>query len=156
MLLVSKHEDRLGRLADQVRSAQAGTPALMADVIAEACTRLPGLNRAGKAGRIDQLIDDGAWTDAALLLIELELPAWTLRRLVRDDDAWVCSLSRQPDLPAALDDTADACHGDLPLAILGAFLEAKRRSVAAQGTASRSVPHVRPETRCGVCCDNFA
>jgi hypothetical protein len=156
MLFIPKHEERLGRLADRVRFAQAVTPALMADVIAEACTRLPRLNPAGKAGRIDQLIDDGAWTDAALSLIEVELPAWTLRRLVRDDGEWVCSLSRQPDLPAALDDTADACHELLPLAILGAFLEARRRSASAPGTASWSVPHVRPETRCGICCDNFA
>jgi hypothetical protein len=72
----------------------------------DACTRLP----AGKAARIDQLIDAGAWNDAALALIELELPAWKLRRLVYEDGEWLCSLSRQPNLPLALDDTADARH----------------------------------------------
>jgi hypothetical protein len=155
MLFHPKHEDRLGRLANQLRFAQAVTPALFGDVVAEACTRLPALSRA-KAGRLDRLVEAGAWTEAALALISLELPTWGLRRLVREDGEWVCSLSREPHLPAALDDTADACHEILPLAIMGAFVEARRRSTAALAAGARSVPHVRPEQGCGVCCENFA
>ena len=59
-----------------------------------------------------------AWNDAALALVELELPAWKLRRLVHENGKWHCSLSRHPNLPVALDDTATASHEVLPLAIL--------------------------------------
>jgi hypothetical protein len=38
------------------------------------------MKRAGKAARIDQLIEAGAWIDAALALVDFELPAWRLRR----------------------------------------------------------------------------
>ena len=82
MLSDPKHEDRLDRLMEQLRLAPALTPNLIGAVIADACTRLPVLHRAGMAARIDQLIEAGAWSDAALALIELELPAWKLSRLV--------------------------------------------------------------------------
>ena len=82
MLSKPKHEDRLDRLTEQLRLAPALTPDLISNVIADACIRLPVLTRAGNAARIDQLIEAGAWSDAALALIELELPAWKLRRLV--------------------------------------------------------------------------
>jgi hypothetical protein len=156
MLFNPKHEDRLGRLAIELRSAQAVTPALFSHVIAEACTRLPVLSRAAKAGRMDQLINAGAWTEAALAAIELELPAWKLRRLVLEDGEWICCLSRQPNLPVELDDTAEGCHEIMALAILSALVEARCCSAAEQAPGPRSVPQVRPETGCGVCCDNFA
>jgi hypothetical protein len=105
------------------RHAHALTPDLISNVIADACTRLPAMKRAGKAARIDQLIETGAWDDAALALIELELPAWKLRRLVYEDGEWLCSLSKQPNLPVGLDDTADASHEVLTLAILSACIE---------------------------------
>jgi hypothetical protein len=154
MLFNPKHEDRLGRLTDQVRFAQAVTPALFCDVVAQACTRLPLLRHGAQAGRIKHLIEAGAATEAALALIELELPAWKLRRLVFEDGEWICCLSRQRDLPIELDDTADGCHEILPLAILSAFLAARR--TAAEVPQARSVPRVGADAACGVCCDNFA
>ena len=156
MLSDPKHADRLDRLIEQLRLAPALTPNLIGAVIADACTRLPVRHRAGKAARIDQLIEAGAWSDAALALIELELPAWKLRRLVYEDGEWFCSLSKQPDLPVALDDTADACHEVLPLAILSAFVEARRSTNATRETSSPTVPQVRPTSGYPVCCDNFA
>jgi hypothetical protein len=99
-------ESRLDRLADQLRRAPALTPDLISKVIPDACTRLPVLSRAGKAARIDRFIEAGAWNDARLVLIELELPAWKLRRLVYEDGEWLCSLSKQRNLPIALDETA--------------------------------------------------
>ena len=75
-----KHEDPLDALEAQLRRAHAVTPDLISNVIADACVRLPVMKRAGKAARIDQLIEAGGWDDAALALIELELPAWKLRR----------------------------------------------------------------------------
>ena len=85
MLFNPKNEDRLDRLAYQLRSAPGLTPELISNVIADACTRLPVLSRAGKAARIDRFVEAGAWNDAVLALIELELPAWNLRRLVYED-----------------------------------------------------------------------
>lgn len=156
MLSDQKNADGLDRLAEQLRLAPALTPDLIGAVIADACIRLPVLNKAGKAARIDQLIEASAWSDAALALIELELPAWKLRRLVYEDGEWFCSLSKQPNLPVALDDTADACHEVLPLAILSAFLEARRGTSATRETSSPTVPQVRPTSGYAVCCDNFA
>ena len=156
MLSDPKHEDRLDRLMEQLRLSPALTPDLIGAVIADACIRLPVLNKAGKAARIDQLINAGAWSDAALALIELELPAWKLRRLVYEDGEWFCSLSKQPNLPVALDDTADACHEVLPLAILSAFLEARRGTSATREISSSAVPKIRPTSGIVICCDNFA
>src|SRR6266576_2334420 len=110
-----------------LRSAAAFTPDLIHHVITDTCTRLPVLKNARKATNIDRLIEVEAWCDAALALIEIELPAWSVRRLVHENGEWFCSLTRQPNLPLELDDTADANHQALPLAIVGAYLEARRR-----------------------------
>ena len=134
MLFDPKYEP-LDALEEQLRRAHALTRDLISNVIASACTRFPVMKRAGKAAQIEQLIEAGAWDDAALALIELELPAWKLRRLVYEDGEWLCSLSRQPNLPVALDDTADASHEVLPLAILSAFVEARREASATRETS---------------------
>jgi hypothetical protein len=155
MLSDTKYEGRLDWLTDQLRLASALTAGLISNVVADACTRLPVLNKTCKAARLDQLIEAGAWSNAALALIELELPAWKLRRLVYEGGEWFCSLSKQPNLPVALDDTADACHEVLPLAILSAFLEARRRTSAARELSSPTVPQVRPTPGYVICCDNF-
>ena len=155
MLFDPKYEP-LDALEEQLRRARALTPDLISNVIADACTRLPVMKRAGKAARIDQLIEAGAWDDAALALIELELPAWKVRRLVYEDGEWLCSLSTQPNLPVALDDTADASHEVLPLAILSAFVEARRRAGAMRETSLPTVPPVRRTPGYAICCDNFS
>jgi hypothetical protein len=139
MLFDPKHEDRFDRLTEQLRLSPVLKPDhLISNVIEHACARIP----AEKAARIDQLIEAGAWSDAPLALVELELPAWKLRRLVYEDGQWLCSLSKQPNLPAALDDTADASHEVLPLAILTAFVEARRRASAMRETSLHTVPQV--------------
>ena len=152
----TKDEERLDRLTEQLRHAPALTRDLISTVMAEACTRLPVLRSAGKTARIDRLIEIGAWNDAALALIELELPAWTLRRLIREDGQWFCSLSKQPNLPVDLDETADANHEALALAILSAFVEARRMASAVHGIRPQTVPQIRSKSGHAVCCDNFA
>jgi hypothetical protein len=152
MLLDPKHEGRFDWLTEQLRRAPAATPDLISNVIVDACTRLPAVN----ATRVDQLIEAGAWTDAALALIELELPAWKLRRLIYEDGAWFCSLSKRPNLPVELDDTADASHEVLPLAILSAFVEARRRASAIREPSLQAVPPVRRTSGYAICCDNFS
>ncbi len=100
----------------------------------------------------------GAWTDAALTLVALELPAWRMRRLVYENGEWLCSLSLQPNLLAGLDDSVDVVHEELPLAVLRALVEARRRSAAAQ-QAEPVVSQLRPaapQMSTIVCCDNFA
>jgi len=154
MLVHPEHEHRLDRLTQQVRTASAPTAELSSSVIAD-CTRLSTLLLSGQAARIERLLKAGAWTDAAFSLIAFELPAWTLRRLINEDGEWMCSLSRQPHLPVTLDDAADAHHACLPLAILGAFLEARRRAAQVR-VYTRSVPQVRTVFENPLCCDNFS
>src|SRR5262249_5015597 len=95
-------------LTERLRNAFAVTPSLIADIIPDACRRLPSQGQAGKSARIEQLIAMGAWTDAALGLVELELPQWRVRRLAYDDGEWYCALSRQRELPDWLDDSVEA------------------------------------------------
>jgi hypothetical protein len=147
MLFDPKHRELLGALEEQLRRAQAITPELLVDVIAQACTRFAAHGPAAKA-KVNRLIECGAWVDAALALIELELPQWKLRRVIYEDGEWLCSLSKQPRLPLSLDEVAEASHEDLALAILIAFLQARR--------ALKVMPQVRAMPGHAVCSDNFA
>ena len=97
MLFDPIHDQHLGMLEAQLRRAQALTPELLSEVIAEV-RRFARAKRQRKL-RINRLIAAGAWTDAALALVELELPQWSLRRIVYEDGEWHCCLSRQPQLP---------------------------------------------------------
>ncbi len=123
------------------------------DIIGAACMR-PARDRKGKAARLQDLVEAKAWTEAALALVEIELPGWTVRRLVREEGKWLCSLSRQANLPAWLDETVEARDEALPLAILGALLEV--RSQAGSAERSTLVPQVRPVAGQIAVCDNFA
>ena len=154
MAFAADYEVLFDRLDEELRFGPPPTPGLFANIIGSACTRIPILTKSGKATALDRLIESSAWTDAALALLELELPAWKLRRLVCEGGEWICSLSRQPNLPAALDDTVDAVHEAMPLAILLAFLQARR--AAAIPRAISVVPTVMPGAAELICCDNFA
>jgi hypothetical protein len=103
--------------------------------MAQACTRLPALQPAAKL-KVHTLIDNGAWTDAVLALLELELPLWNVRRLVWEDGEWFCSLSKQPWLPLGVDDLAEASHESLPLAILLALVDAKAVATVPRAAAA--------------------
>jgi hypothetical protein len=128
----------------------------MSRVIGEACVRVPLLNKTGQAiGRLNRLIEASAWIDAALTLVELELSHWKLRRLVYEDGTWFCSLSEQPRVPVGFDDTADASHDNQALAILSAFVEARRRPASRREVRSPSVPYVRRSLGWVMSCDDF-
>jgi len=141
-------------LADRLRKAATADPEIFAG-IEDSCTRVATLRKAGKANLLDRLTANGAWTDAALTLLAMELPSWTVRRLVYEDGEWICSLSEQANLPANLDDTADFNHPVLPLAILGALIEARARANACLPHA-HSVPEIKAQPAHVACCDNFA
>jgi len=79
------HDKHLRELERELHRAHTITPGLMADLIARACPCLQSRHRAATA-RIIRLIESGAFADATLALLELELPQWKLRRLIREDD----------------------------------------------------------------------
>jgi hypothetical protein len=145
----------LDRLDEELQAAPEAARGVFAKIIGSACSRIPVLSKSGKTARIERLIESGAWTDAAMALVESEMPGWKVRRLVYENGEWFCSLSRQPNMPADLDDSADAAHDVLPLAILRAFVEARRRSKVATDAAS-GVPQLQPAAGGVLCCDNFA
>jgi hypothetical protein len=155
MPLLAGYRDPRG-LEGQLRDAHAVTAELLSDVVSEACWCFPPVRRTEKTARIERLIISGAWTDAALALIELELPQWQVRRIVYDDGEWHCALSRQRELPEWLDQSVEASHADLPLAILRTFVDAQRPSAPSVRTSVPTVPRGASLLCEPVCCDNFA
>ena len=154
MLHLREHRDP-GALGDRLRNAPEANATLMAETIDTACRRFPSSGQSERTARIEQLIRSEAWTDAALALIDLELPLWQVRRLVYDEGEWHCALSRQRELPDWLDQSIEARHADLSLAILSAFVEAQRVSAP---LSRPSVPVVKGNLNPlyePVCCDNF-
>jgi hypothetical protein len=130
----------LGALGEHLHEVSAIDAGLMTEVIDVACRRYPSLGQNEKTARVEQLIRSGAWTDAALALIDLELPFWQVRRLAYDDGEWYCALSRERELPDWLDQSIEARHTDLALAILSVFVEAQRIS---EPESRASVPAVK-------------
>ena len=146
MHLFSEQQDGL---SDRLHDAPAVTADLISEVIGKPSRRLPL--------RIGRLIECGAWTDAALALLELELPHWQLRRLAYDEGEWHCALSRQRELPEWLDDRSiESHHADLALAILSAFVDAQRRSAPLNRTSVPAAPRAANPLYEPACCDNFA
>jgi hypothetical protein len=125
MLQIIKSQN-LGELGARLRDAGEADARLMTEVLEVACHRYPSLGESEKTARVDQLIRSGAWTDAALALIDLELPLWQVRRIAYDEGEWHCALSRERELPDWLDQSIETRHADLALAILSAFVEARR------------------------------
>jgi len=134
------HLDPAG-LSDRLHDATALTPKLMSELVASVCRRFPSFGQPEKTARIRELIQLRAWTDASLALIDLELPFWQVRRIAYDEGEWYCALSRERELPDWLDRSVEARHTDLALAILSAFIEARRISSPSIQT---SVPGVAP------------
>ena len=151
MLFAPKHD--LNGLEASLRSAEAITPGLMSDVT-QACARFAAVSGTAQAS-ITRLIASSAWTDAALALLELELPHWKVRRLVQEDGEWLCTISKQPQLPLGLDQVVEATHEVLSLAILIALLQA-RRAASAIPEDFTVVPRVRQSTGYAANCDSFA
>jgi len=128
--------------SERLSDATAVTPKLMSDLIATACRRFPSLGASETTARIKDLIQLRAWTDAALALVDLELPFWKVRRIAYDEGEWYCALSRERELPDWLDRSVEARHADLALAILSAFIEALQiSSPSIQTSVPVVVPH---------------
>ncbi len=154
MPLSSEHRDP-GEFDDRLRDAHAVTSELISEAIGEACRRFPSAGQAEKTERIERLIQTGAWTDAALALIDLELPLWQVRRIAYDEGEWYCALSRERELPDWLDRSVEARHADLALAILSAFVDVQRIASPQSSTSVPTVPRGANPLYEPVCCDNF-
>jgi hypothetical protein len=142
-------------LSDRLRQTHAVTAELMAEIVSQACRRFPSVGQSEKTARVERLIQSCAWTDAALALIDLELPLWQIRRIAYDEGEWHCALSRQRELPDWLDQSIEAHHTDLALAMLCAFVETQRITAPSSRT---SVPNVRRDASAIyelACCDHF-
>jgi hypothetical protein len=142
-------------LGHQLRDAYAVTAEFLSDIVAKTCRRFPSTGQSGKTARVERLIEAGAWTDAALALIDLELPQWQVRRLVYDEGEWHCALSRERELPEWLDQSIETRHADLALAILSAFIEAQRTSAPSSRASVPPVPQDANPLYEPVCSDNF-
>jgi hypothetical protein len=155
MTLFSEHRAPR-KLDDRLRWAHLVTPDLIAEIIGETCRRYPPIRQTETTNRIERLIEAGAWMDAALALIDLELPQWQVRRIAYDEGEWHCALSRQRELPDWLDQSIEAHHEDLPLAILSAFVEARRIDAPTTRPSVPAVPRGAIPLCAPVCCDNFS
>jgi hypothetical protein len=147
------------RRLDGLREKLAGAQAVNADLMWDFVSALASPGAAGRAGRINRLIHSEAWIEAAFALVELALPQWQPRGLVYQDGGWRCLLGKHRDVPDWLDDTVEASHETLPLAILGALIEARRQTQASASRRMRTVPECpilsgsQPQF---MCADNFA
>jgi hypothetical protein len=153
MRLDANNPISLGALDNALRNAQEPSLDLFSQIINSACTRVQALGQA--LTHIVRLAEIGAWTEATFALIALELPLWTVRRLVYENGEWLCSLSRQPNLPMTFDDCAEASHEVLPLAMLCAFVEACRRRHMAQDFVSALPQVAAPSADHIICCENY-
>jgi hypothetical protein len=150
-----EHQE-LGALNERLRDAAGATPQLLKELIDAACRRFPSMAQNAKTTRIERFIRSGAWTDSALALIDLELPQWQVRRIAYDEGEWHCALSRQRELPDWLDQSIEARHEDLALAILCAFVEARRISASSIRPSVPSVTSSSDALAEIVCSDNYA
>src|SRR5450755_3938533 len=155
MLALSEHHDSRA-LNDRLHDAHAVTADLISEVIGETCRRFPSVGQTEKTARLEQLIGSGAWTDAALALIDLELPQWQVRRIAYDEGEWYCALSRERELPDWLDQSIEAYHPDLALAILSAFVDAQHMAAPSSRSSVPMVPRAASTLYEPLLTDNFA
>jgi hypothetical protein len=145
----------LNKLDARLDAAPTVTAELLSEVLAVCCPRLNLLRHTERAAHAEQMIAQGAWTDAVLAVLALELPQWQLRRLAYDAGEWHCALSRQREMPEWLDQSIEAHHADLPMAILRAFIGARQASGPAMRSSVPAAPHLPREPYEPVLSDNF-
>jgi hypothetical protein len=155
MLPVSISHHDPAELSGRIHDAPAATGTLLREIISTTCRRFASPGQSPSTARIERLLGAGALAEAALALIDLELPQWHVRRIIYDGGEWYCALSRERELPDWLDQSVEAHHHDLALSILAAFVEVQDASAA---MSRPSVPSVRCDANVfyAQICDNFA
>lgn len=147
----------LGELGRRIREATQPSPDLLNEIVRAARWRLSSLKQGQKTAHIERLIACDSWIDAALALIDFELPLWQVRRLAYDGGEWYCALSRERELPDWLDQCVETRHMDLALAILCALIEAKQRIREPETRASvPAVDQTAPNFYEPACTDNLS
>jgi hypothetical protein len=154
MALISDYLDP-NQLDDRLCHAPVATADLLSDVVQSICPRFASLRHTERAARAEQMIELGAWADAVLALLALELPQWQIRRLTYDNGEWHCALSSQREIPEWLDQSIEAHHADLPIAILRAFVSARQESAPVARSSVPAVPPATGEFYEPLCCDDF-
>ena len=134
-------------------SAAINVAAEAMKAISKDCAAFPPVGVDAKTRNIVSLVAAGAWIEAALALVDIEAPEWSLRRLEIDDGEWFCSLSRHPALPTEFDNAAEGRHRLLPMAILAALADARQRSDAGGARPAVISPRMIA-TGTAVLCDN--
>ena len=142
-------------LGARLREADAITPELIAEIIDIGCRRFPSQGQTARTAHIEALIDARAWTEVALVLIDLELPMWQVRRIAYDEGEWYCALSRERELPDWLDRSIEGRHADLTLAILSAFVEAQCLAAPESRPSVPAAPREVKPLYEPLCCDDF-
>ena len=155
MFLHSNRSEQLAALAEQVSAVDEATPELFSEIVVATAQRLWTPSEAAKAAQLHDLIEAGALTQAALSLIELELPLWKLRRIAYDEGEWHCAMSRQRELPEWLDQAVEARHTSLTLAILGAYIETIGQTELSREPSRPSVPQTSAQQYEPLYCENF-
>ena len=138
MLFHPDQTERLAHIADRLNMTTIPSAALLYAVLNTADrAKTAGQGRA--AAHVAQLIECGAWTEAALELRDLCCPRWQLSRLMYDSGEWHCRLSSQRELPDWLGQTIETRHEYLAVALLKAIVEAARSNATA-GDAMTTTP----------------
>jgi hypothetical protein len=155
MALLSEYSEPR-ELGDRLREVDVLTEDLLSEIIGKTCRRFPSMGQTEKTARLERLIESRAWTDAALGLIDLELPQWQIRRIAYDEGEWYCALSRDRELPDWLDRSIEGRHPDLALAILSTFIDAQAISAPQSRPSVPSVSRDAKPLYEPACCDNFS
>jgi hypothetical protein len=152
---LTRELDGVIELPGRLHDANVVTAELFSTVTGAVCRRFPSTGQPEKTARIERLIASQAWTDAVLALIEFELPQWRVRRIAYDEGEWHCALSRERELPDWLDQSIEAHHPDLPLAMLIAFVDARLASAPSRQASVPAVPYDASAPCALLCCENF-
>lgn len=135
-------------------NCSAMSPEILRRLVGCACVRLPKSVGTKDPSLFWRLINFGAWTDGAMLLIHLEMPPWRLRRLVQEEGQWLCSLSREPFLPMEIDETVQGRHENEAVALFLAFLHLRQNPP--EPKEDQCPQPSDPQSKgTSMCCDNF-
>jgi hypothetical protein len=130
-------ETDLRVLLTRIDGAPEPTRDLVAEILQRACPRLTfGIT---PSDLVVRLIEAEAWVELGLWLIGWELPDWSVHQLCRGDHSWNCSIGIRGLARNWVDDIADFQHDSLPLAILGALVDAQLRKVEGQAPSNVTV-----------------
>ena len=151
MLFHPERAQRLTNVADSLGTAIAPSATLLRAVL-DMTDLAKREDQSGAAAHIDRLIECGAWTEAALGILDACCPRWQLSRLIYDGGEWYCRLSSQRELPDWLGQAIETHHQSLAMALLKATVEATQQEATAD---EATTPLPRPAFDNLILCEDF-